>query len=72
VIQRPLPLQRKISFGTCSEDGTKAWDTFATLEATAKKLGVSLYEYIYDRISRAYQMPSLADLIATRTERLQC
>jgi len=27
--------RRKISFGTRSADGTKAWDTFATLEATA-------------------------------------
>lgn len=63
--------RRKISFGTRSEDGTKAWDTFATLEATAKKLGVSFYEYIYDRISMAYRMPSLADLISTRAEYLQ-
>jgi hypothetical protein len=63
--------RRKISFGTRSEDGTKAWDTFATLEATAKKLGVSFFEYIYDRISRAYRMPSLASLISTRVEDLQ-
>ena len=63
--------RRKISFGTRSEDGTKAWDTFATLEATAKKLGVSFYEYVYDRISMAYRMPSLADLISTRAEHLQ-
>jgi len=63
--------RRKISFGTRSEDGTKAWDTFATLEATAKKLGVSFYEYIYDRISNAYKMPSLADLIPRRAEHLQ-
>ena len=39
--------RRKISFSTRSEDGTKAWDTFATLDATAKKLGVSFFEYIY-------------------------
>ena len=63
--------RRKISFGTRSEDGTKAWDAFATLEATAKKLGVSFFEYIYDRISSAYRMPSLADLISTRAEYLQ-
>jgi len=61
----------KISFGTRSEDGTQAWDTFATLEATAKKLGISFYEYIYDRISTTYRMPSLADLISTRAEHLQ-
>ena len=63
--------RRKISFGTRSEDGTKAWDTFATLEATAKKLGVSFFEYIYDRISNAYKMPSLAHLISRRAEHLQ-
>lgn len=63
--------RRKISFGTRSEDGTKAWDTFATLEATAKKLGVSFSEYIYDRVSDAYSMPSLAELIAMRSKYLQ-
>lgn len=63
--------RRKISFGTRSEDGTKAWDTFATLEATAKKLDVSFYEYIYDRVSGTYKMPSLADLISARAEHLQ-
>ena len=63
--------RRKISFGTRSEDGTKAWDTFATLEATAKKLDVSFYEYIYDRISGAYRMPCLADLIPTQAQHLQ-
>jgi hypothetical protein len=63
--------RRKISFGTRSEDGTKAWDTFATLEATTKKLGVSFYQYIYDRISGAYKMPSLAALISARAEHLQ-
>jgi hypothetical protein len=63
--------RRKISFGTRSQDGTKAWDTFATLEATAKKLGVSFYEYIYDRISGAYRMPGLADLISTQAQQLQ-
>ena len=63
--------RRKISFGTRSEDGAQAWDTFATLEATAKKLGVSFYEYIYDRISGAYKMPSLADLISRQAEHLR-
>ena len=60
--------RRKISFGTRSEDGTKAWDTFATLEATAKKLDISFFEYIHDRISAAYKMPSLAELISLHAE----
>jgi len=46
------------------------WDTFATLAATAKKQDVSFYEYIYDRVSGAYEMPSLADLITRRAEQL--
>jgi hypothetical protein len=62
--------KRKISFGPRSEDGKKAWDTFETLAATAKKLDVSFYDYIYDRVSGAYEMPSLADLITSRAEQL--
>ena len=34
-----------------------------TLTATAKKLGVSIYRYLHDRVSGAYDMPNLADLI---------
>ena len=63
--------KRKISLGTRTEDGTKARDTFATLAATAKKQDVSFYEYIYDRVSGAYEMPSLADTISRRAEQLQ-
>ena len=62
--------RRKISYGTRTDEGTKAWDTFSTLAATAKKLGVSFYVYIYDRISAAYEMPSLASLITNKAEKL--
>lgn len=34
-----------------------------TLAETAKKLNVNFYDYIHDRVSRAYHMPSLAELI---------
>jgi hypothetical protein len=60
--------KRDVSFGTRSEAGTKAWDTFMTVVATAKKLGVSLYKYLQDRISEAYQMPSLAEVIDERAK----
>jgi len=60
--------KRKISFGPRTTDGANAWDTFMTLAATAKKLGVSFYAYIYDRVSRAYQMPSLAELISQQAQ----
>jgi len=62
--------RRKISFGTRSPEGTQAWDTFATLAATTKKLDVSFFAYIFDRVSHAYALPSLAELIATRAAQL--
>lgn len=67
---RRIVRQRDVSFGTRSAEGTRARDTFLTLVATAKKLGVSFYHYVYDRVSRAYQMPSLADLIRERAKEL--
>lgn len=63
--------KRHISFGPRTADGVKAWDTFMTLAATTRKLGVSFYAYIHDRISRANQMPSLAELITQRAQELQ-
>ncbi len=58
--------KRDVSFGPRTADGVRAWDTFMTLTATAKKLGVSIYEYIHDRVSGANRMPDLADLIRQR------
>ncbi len=60
--------KRDVSFGPRTRDGAKAWDTFMTLTETATKLGVSFYHYIHDRVSGAYQMPSLAALIAEQSK----
>ncbi len=54
---------RDISLQTKSHDGTLAKDTLMTLVQTCKKLGVNVYNYIYDRISKTYSMPSLASLM---------
>jgi len=62
--------KRDISFGPRTVAGTKAWDTFQSLAATAKKLGVRFYDYIHDRISGRYALPSLADLITQRANEL--
>jgi Transposase IS66 family len=62
--------KRDVSFGPRTPDGAKAWDTFMTLTATAKKLGVSIYHYIHDRVSGAFKMPDLADLITQRAAEL--
>jgi hypothetical protein len=62
--------KRDVSFGPRTREGATAWDTFMTLAATATKLGVSFYHYIHDRVSGAYQMPALADLIPERAQEL--
>ena len=58
--------KRDVSFGPRSEAGRVAWDSFMTVAETAKKLGVSFYRYVYDRISQAHEMPALADIIRSR------
>lgn len=63
--------KRDVSFGPRTQDGVKAWDTFMSLVATAKKLGVSFHQYVHDRVSKANQIPSLATLIEARASELQ-
>jgi hypothetical protein len=62
--------KRDVSFGPRTREGAQAWDTFMTLVETATKLGVSFYHSIHDRVSGAYQMPPLADLIEERAKLL--
>jgi len=62
---------RDISFQTRNEKGTKIKDSFMSLAETAKKLGVSLYDYIYDRVSGEFKMLSMADVIAQKAQSLQ-
>jgi Transposase IS66 family len=62
--------KRDVSFGPRTREGANAWDTFMTLAETATKLGVSFYHYMHDRVSGAYPMSALADLIAERAKDL--
>lgn len=59
--------KQNISFGPRTTEGAKVWDAALTLVATAHKLSVNIYAYIYDRLSEANQMPSLASLIEQNT-----
>ena len=59
---------RDISLHTMSEEGTKIKDTFMTLSQTAKKLGVRTYDYIRDRVSGEFKLPSLAQLIHEKSQ----
>jgi hypothetical protein len=62
--------KRDVSFGPRTQDGVRAWDTFMTLTATTKQLGVSFYQYIHDRISGLNQIPPLAGLIEKAAQEL--
>jgi hypothetical protein len=62
--------KRDVSFGPRTAEGARAWDTGMTLVETAKKLGVSIYHYLHDRVSGTKELPALADLIAERAQDL--
>ncbi|QEP43488.1 hypothetical protein D5085_10325 [Ectothiorhodospiraceae bacterium BW-2] len=55
--------KRDVSFQTQNAKGTEAKDTMMTIAQIAKKLGVNLFDYIYDRLSSAKNLPSLAEII---------
>jgi regulator of replication initiation timing len=62
--------KRDVSFGPRTDEGKRAWDTFATLLATTEKLGLSFYSYIYDRVTQSNKIPNLADLITERAQQM--
>jgi hypothetical protein len=55
--------RRDVSLHSRSERGARAMDIFTTLVQTAKKLSVSAYAYLRDRLSRRFEMASLAQSI---------
>jgi Transposase IS66 family len=59
--------KRDVSLQTVTDAGTKANDTFMSIVQTAKKLDVSASKYIFDRVSKKFEMPSLAQLIRERS-----
>jgi hypothetical protein len=58
--------KRKISGGTRSDTGRKCRDTFTSLKKTCRKLGVSFWEYLRDRIEKIDIIPDLSQLIRQR------
>jgi hypothetical protein len=57
---------RKISGGTRSDLGRQCRDTFASLKKTCRKLGVSFWAYLTDRLAGSGLVPPLANLIRMR------
>ncbi len=65
---RTMVQRRNISYATQTSNGTKAWDTFMSLVATTRKLGISFFEYMRDRITQISNIPSLATIIREKYE----
>jgi phosphoglycolate phosphatase-like HAD superfamily hydrolase len=55
--------KRRISAGTRSDLGRRCRDTFLSLKKTCRKLGVSFWEYLQDRLLGRGVIPPLPDLI---------
>jgi hypothetical protein len=55
--------RRKISAGTRSELGRRCRDTFVSLKKTCRKLGVSFWRYLQDRIRGAHEILALPELM---------
>jgi len=55
--------KRKISAGTRSDTGRRSRDTFLSLKTTCRKLGVSFWSYLRDRLMGLGEIPALGELI---------
>lgn len=55
--------KRKISGGTRSDLGRQCRDTFASLKKTCRKLGISFWQYLLDRVSLTNTIPPLPTII---------
>lgn len=60
--------KRKISGGTRSEAGRRSRDTFISLKKTCRKLGVSFWNYLYDRLTKSEEIAPLPTLIRAKSQ----
>ncbi len=57
---------RKVSAGTRSDLGRRCRDTFASLKKTCRKLDLSFWDYLLDRLTGAAKVPRLTELIRSK------
>jgi len=58
--------KQKVSGGTRSDLGRQCRDTFSSLKKTCRKLKISFWDYLLDRISCSDQIPPLSQFIEQR------
>ena len=55
--------KRKVSGGTRSDKGRRCRDTFASLKKTCRKLEISFWKFLNDRILGTNEIPPLPDIV---------
>ena len=60
---RDYVIKRKISGGTRSDAGRRCRDTFTSLMKTCRKLGLSFWSYLRDRLTGEHAIAALPDLV---------
>jgi len=55
--------KKKVSGGTRSDLGRQCRDTFASLKKTCRKLKISFWDYLFDRISYTNSIPQLPEIV---------
>jgi hypothetical protein len=58
--------KRKVSGGTRSDVGRRCRDTFISLKKTCRKLGVSFWDYLNDRLAQTDRIPFLPATLQIR------
>ena len=58
--------KRKVHGGTRSEDGKRCRDTFMSLKKRCRKLGISFYDYLHDRLSGMNSIPQLHEIMKNK------
>lgn len=62
--------RRKISGSTRSSLGRQCRDTFTSLKKTCRKLKISFWGYLKDRLCRLNVLPSLSDLVVLKAQKI--
>lgn len=64
---RTMVQRRNISYATQTNEGTRAWDILMSLVATTRKLGISFFKFIQDRIRAKNEISSLGKIIRSKS-----
>lgn len=65
---RGAKVKSKISGGTRSNLGRRAWDTFGSLNLTCRRLDISFYDFLMDRLLGLNKIVRLGDVIGEKIQ----